>query len=104
MESITTFLPNGPKKNAVTTAIDVKFDYAYLDELSRQLQIVEQRNFNTNVSQANTFISQLNVEKAKPIPPNDRVVQLGQQVEAFFKSIPLKPDRPPRAIKIDCKN
>jgi hypothetical protein len=79
---ITSFLLNGPKKNAVTTAIAIKFDYTYLDELSRQMQILK-RNSYPNVTQTDSFINLLNVERAEPIPPHESVGQLGKKVEDF---------------------
>ncbi len=98
LEPITSFLPNGPKKNAVGTAIGVKIDWAYLDECSRQMQILKQRNPYINVAQCDSFIQQLNVERAKPIPPHDRVNQLGKQVEDFFHA-----ERGKAAPKPPCK-
>jgi hypothetical protein len=59
-------------------------DWAYLDECSRQMQILKQRNPYINVAQCNSFIQQLSVERVKAIPPHDRVIQLGKQVEDFF--------------------
>ncbi len=79
---ITSFLLNGPKKNAVTTAIAIKFDYTYLDELSRQMQILK-RNSYPNATQTESFINLLNVERAKPIPPHESVGQLGKKVVDF---------------------
>jgi hypothetical protein len=104
MEPITSFLPAGPKKNAVATAIGIKFDLTYLDESLRILQILKQRNPYINVAQCDSFTQQLNVEKAKPVPPHDRVVQLGQQVEAFFNAEREKTaPKPVCAIAIDPK-
>ncbi len=85
MQSIMTFLPEGPKKKAVGTAIGVKMDYAYLDELLKQLQILK-RNPYINKAQANNFIVQLNAERKKPIPTHAQVVRLGTQVEKFVNS------------------
>jgi hypothetical protein len=85
LEPITSLFPNGLKKNAVNTAIGVKLDYAYLDELSRSLQFLKKYpKSHINFSVVNNYITQINAERVKPIPPHDRVLQLGAAIEAFF--------------------
>ncbi len=72
MEPITSFLPNGLKKNAVATAIGVKLDWAYLDELSRSLQFLKKYPKSTiNFPVVNNYITQI------------IVLQLGAAIEAF---------------------
>jgi hypothetical protein len=97
MESIQNFVPEGPKKAALGTAIAVKLDWAYLDELSHSLQILKTNPY-INQAGANNFVAQVNAERVKPIPPHDRVVQLGQQVEAFVNA-----ERVKRAPKPNCQ-
>jgi hypothetical protein len=96
MEPITSFLPNGPKKTAVETAITVKFDKVYLDELSTRLQYLKKTLYiNVNITQANNFDNQLNAEKAKPVPLHDRVLQLGKQIDDFIRTERAKPPKRP---------
>jgi hypothetical protein len=96
LEQITSFLPNGPKKTAVETAITVKFDKVYLDELSTRLQLLKKNLYiNVDITQANNFYNQLNVEKAKPVPLHDRVLQLGKQIDIFIRRERAKPAKPP---------
>jgi len=96
LEQITSFLPNGPKKTAVETAITVKFDKVYLDELSTRLQYLKKTPFiNVNITQATNFDNQLNVEKAKPAPLHDRVLQLGKQIDDFIRTERAKPPKLP---------
>jgi hypothetical protein len=84
LEPITSLLPNGLKKNAVNTAIGVKLDYAYLDELSRSLQFLKKYpKSHINFPVVNNYITQINAERIKPIPPHDRVVKLGAAIEGF---------------------
>jgi hypothetical protein len=97
MESILTFIPEGPKKVALGTAIAVKLDLAYLDELLRSLQILKTNPY-INQAGADSFVNQVNAEKVKPIPPHDRVTSLGQQVEAFVNAEKLK-----KAPKPNCQ-
>jgi len=85
LEPIASLLPNGLKKNAINTAIGVKLDYAYLDELSRSLQILKKYPKSPiNFPLVNNYITQINAERVKPIPPHDRVLQLGAAIEGFF--------------------
>jgi hypothetical protein len=84
LEPILSLLPNGLKKNAVNTAIPVKLDYAYLDELSRSLQFLKiYPKSHINFTLVDNYITQINAERVKPIPPHDRVVQLGTTIEGF---------------------
>jgi hypothetical protein len=84
LEPITSLLPNGLKKNAVNTAIGVKLDYAYLDELSRSLKFLKKYpKSHINFPVVNNYITQINAERIKPIPPHDRVVKLGAAIEGF---------------------
>jgi hypothetical protein len=85
MESILNFLPNGPKKTAVQTAIAVKLDWAYLDELAHSLNILKLNPLVNQVG-ANNLLKQVKAERVKPIPPHDGVVILGQEVEAFVNA------------------
>jgi hypothetical protein len=85
MQSIQDFIPEGPKKAAIGTAIAVKLDWAYLDELLHSLAVLK-LNPNINKAGADNFVAQVKAERAKPIPPHDRVVILGQQVEAFVNA------------------
>ncbi len=85
LEPISTLLPNGPKKIAMNTAIDVKLDYAYLDDLSLSLQFLKKYPKSPiNFAAVNSFTAQVNAERVKVVPPHDRVLQLGAAVEGFF--------------------
>jgi hypothetical protein len=96
LEPITSFLPNGPKKTSIETAITVKFDKVFLDELTTRLQLLRKTLFiNVNITQANNFDNQLNVEKAKPVPLHDRVLQLGKQIDDFIRTERAKPPKRP---------
>jgi hypothetical protein len=96
MQPITSFLPGGLKMTAVQTAITVKFDKVYLDELSTRLQYLKKTLYiNVNIAQANNFDNQLNVEKAKPVPLHDRVLQLGKQIDDFIRTERAKPPKRP---------
>jgi hypothetical protein len=97
MESIVNFLPNGPKKTAVQTAIAVKLDWAYLDELTHSLNILK-LNPLVNQEGANDLLEQVKAERVKPIPPHDGVVILGQEVEAFVNA-----EKGKTAVKPTCK-
>jgi len=85
MESILDFVPEGPKKVALGTAIAVKMDLAYLDELLHSLEILKTNPY-INVAGANNFVAALNAEKVKPIPVHATVVSLGTQVNAFVNA------------------
>jgi hypothetical protein len=68
----------------VATAIGVKLDWAYLDELSRSLQFLKKYpKIPINLPVVNNYIAQINAERVKPIPSHDRVLQLGAAIEGF---------------------
>jgi hypothetical protein len=50
---------------------------------------------NVDITQANNFDNQLNVEKAKPVPLHDRVLQLGKQIDDFIRTERAKPAKQP---------
>jgi hypothetical protein len=52
----------------VITAIGVKLDYAYLDELSRSLQFLKYPKSPINFKAVNSFTAQVNAERVKVIP------------------------------------
>jgi hypothetical protein len=84
LEPMINFIPNGPKKNAIQTAIDVKLDYAALDQMLTELGILKQNPY-IDMATANSFVAQVNAERAKPIPPHARVLQLSAAIEPFIK-------------------
>jgi hypothetical protein len=95
LEQISSFLPAGLKKNAVQTAINVKLDWAALDEMTTGLGYLKQ-NPHIDMATANSYIAQVQAERVKPIPPHDRVMQLKGAIENFInvertKKGPVKP-------------
>jgi hypothetical protein len=95
LEPITSFLPAGLKKNAVQTAINVRLDWATLDEMTTGLGYLKQ-NPHIDMATANSYIAQVQAERVKPIPPHDRVMQLKSAIDNFInvertKKGPAKP-------------
>jgi hypothetical protein len=95
LEPMINFIPTGPKKNAIQTAIDVKLDYAALDHMLTELGILKQNPY-IDMATANSYVAQLNAERVKPIPPRARVQQLSAAIEGFInvqktKKAPVKP-------------
>jgi hypothetical protein len=56
LEQITSFLPAGLKKNAVQTAVNIKLDWAALDEMTTGLGYLKQ-NPHIDMAKANSFIT-----------------------------------------------
>jgi hypothetical protein len=83
LEQISSFLPAGLKKNAVQTAINIKLDWAALDEMTTGLGYLKQ-NPHIDMNTANSFIAQVQAERVKPIPPHDRVMQLRGAIDNFI--------------------
>jgi hypothetical protein len=82
LTSILNFIPEGPKKIAMNTAIIVKLNYAYLDELLQSLNLLKQ-NLYIDVEIADNFLNQVNALRRQSIPQNQSVLRLGSEVEKF---------------------
>jgi hypothetical protein len=101
MTSIVDFLPAGPKKNAVNTALIVKLDYSYLDEMARNINILKQNPY-IDMAGANSLINQAVALRGQVIPPHDRVQQLGAAVDGFIDANKGKTaPKPPCAVAYD---
>jgi len=85
LRPILDLLPDGPKKNAMNTAIAVKLDYAHLDEMVNSLNVLKQNPY-IDVAGANSLINQVVAVKGQVVPPHDRVEQLGAAVDGFVNA------------------
>jgi hypothetical protein len=83
LELISNLLPAGLKKNALQTGINVKLDWAALDELTNGLGYLKAKP-HIDMATANSYIAQVQAERVKPIPVHARVMQLKAAIDSFI--------------------
>jgi hypothetical protein len=83
LELISNLIPVGLKKNAIQTAIDIKLDWASLDEMTIGLGYLKQ-NPKIDMATANSYLAQIQAERVKPNPVHARVMQLKAAVDNFI--------------------
>jgi len=83
--SITELLPASNKRNAISQAIGIRLDKAYIEELIRTIDYVSVLQL-TNKTLATNYRNQLIGLRSQPIPNHSIVMSLGAAVDMFALS------------------